>query len=221
MRPNRLLALAGAAVLSACGAGAGTDDGELAALQDFQAVGAELSTVVATYGTAAAALADPAECAPLHAGYADHAGRLAARMREAGEAMERHMASHGSMGPGDTTCGADAVLAELERHRAAACTGPDVDADGQEAARHVATMAALMEHQRVRYEEAGARMGMMGPSGDGTFTCERREDGSFEMDGRPWEPGTSPCDGAQEPAPAPWPMPCGDGVCDGDHPMMR
>lgn len=220
MRLNRFLAVAGAAVVSACGAGTDMDGGDLAALQDYQAVGAELSTVVTAYGTATAALADPAECEALHADYADHAHQLATRMRDSGETMEGHMASRGSVGAGDTTCGADAVLAELERHHGAACTGADVDTDEQEAARHVATMTALMEHQRVRYEEAGARMGMMGPSGGGTFTCERHGDGSFEMDGHHWEPGTVPGDGTPTPEPMPWPMPCGDGTCDGDHHMM-
>lgn len=229
MRLNRFVAVAGTAIVTACGAGTGIDgDADLAALQSYQALGTELSTVVSTYGTSTAAISDPAECDALHADYAGRASELAGRMREAGAAMQGHMASHGSVAAGDMICGADAVHAELERHHAAACTGGDVDADREEAARHVATMTALMEHQRVRYEEAGAGMGMMSESGDDTFTCERHDDGSFMMDGHHWEPGTVPASGEGEPTPtpdpiptpAPWPMPCSDGHCDGDHHMM-
>lgn len=64
---------------------------------------------------------------------------------------------------------------ELDRHASLACASiGDMTPNRTEAARHVEAMTEWADHQRVRSEQMGSRMGMGGMSGDGsTGICQR------------------------------------------------
>jgi hypothetical protein len=216
MRFGRGWVVAAAVAAAGCGA---TGDPQPGAdtFQAYEEVGAAMSEAVVAYAAEAADMPDTATCERVHAGYDGEMARLRERMRDGCGELD------GCEGAGDrlrdqerlrdASCVADAIEAELGVHARDACSSGDPARDEEEAARHVRTMAALMEHQRVRLHEAACADDGTGTSGC-TFVCERTMDGGFHFDGAPWSPGTVPPGGTPDPA-APWPHPCGDGTCDG------
>lgn len=218
MRTIRIAAVVSTLASMACGGGVDGASSDARTLEAYQALGQQMATTVTTYAAETATLADVAACDAAHARYVAAMAGMVARMQQMSAEMDRHMATMGYAGF-DTSCMADAMAAEVERHHAAACTGVDVAADAQEAAAHVAIMEQFMAHQRTRYQDAGSSMGMMSPPDGSTFTCQENADGTFTLGGQGWTPGmpvpgSGTCTGDACDV-APWPMPCGGMMCGG------
>jgi hypothetical protein len=220
MKMIRTMAILGAVAATACGgpSTSPSSTGAQTAASSYQALGQDMATTVAQYQAATATMPDLAACQAVEAGYEARIGPMIDRMMTASAAMDQYMA--GEMGPAaaDMACVAAAMAAELDRHRAVACAAPDVTVDRTEATRHAQTMAGWIDHQRVRYEQMGAAIGMTPPTTDTTWTCTINADGSFTMNGQTWTPPqTPPSTTTPTPSPDPWPMPCGgwDCPCDG------
>lgn len=218
MKTIQFAAVVSALAITACGGGMGSSSNDASTLAAYQALGQQMTTTITVYAADTATLPDVAACDAPRARYEAAMAGKAERMRQMSTEMDQHM---GGMGQGgfDMTCIADAMAAELGRHHAAACTGADVTADEQEAAAHVAIMRGFMEHQRMRYQDAGSSMGMMNPPDGTAFTCEENADGSFTLGGQTWTPGTPvPGSGTCTAASCtgePWPLPCGGTMCGG------
>lgn len=218
MRTIKIAAVVSALAITACGGGTGSSSNDASTFAAYQVLGQQMTTTVTAYAAETATLPDVAACDAAHGRYEAAMEGMVERMRQMSAEMDQHMEGMGQDGF-DMGCVADAMVAELERHHAAACTSADVTADEQEAAAHVATMNQFMEHQRMRYQDAGASMGMMDPPEGTTCTCQENADGSFTLGGEPWTPGTpmpgcgtctgDACGGE------PWPMPCGGMMCGG------
>jgi galactitol-specific phosphotransferase system IIB component len=196
----KFVAVVSTLAIMACGGGMDSSSEVASKLAAYQALGQQVETTVTAYGAETATLADVAACETAHARYEAAMAGMVEPMRQMSAELDQHMDGMGH-GGFDMGCVADALAAEFEHHHAEACTGADVAADEQAAASHVATMDRFVEHQRMRYEDAGTSMGMMGPHDGTTFTCEENADGSFTLGGETWTPGT--------------PVP-GSGTCTGD-----
>jgi hypothetical protein len=77
-------------------------------------------------------------------------------------------------------------MAELDRHKAAACaSATDMAPNKTEAQQHVAAMTQWADHEMSRSAEMGSMMGttMGGMGGGGTTTghCVHNADGSYTM----------------------------------------
>lgn len=212
------LAILAMLTATACGGSMGGSSEAASALAAYQALGRQMSTEIATYAAQATTLPDAAACEAAHARYEAAMPGMVERMRQMSVAMDQHMAGMGR-GDFDMTCTADAMAAELERHHGAACTGAEVTADEQEVAEHVANMGNFMQQQRMRYQNAGASMGMMNPPYGTIFACHENADGSFTFGDETWTPGTpvpgsGTCTGYACVG-EPWPTPCGGMMCGG------
>jgi hypothetical protein len=176
------------AVLSAaCG---GTTSGVSSAeIQAFNAAALGVSTAAASYGTQAATMTSAATCTSAQGAYDPQARPKVVEMQGMGAAMDRSMVSMGSMGhmaDDDIACAANAMMAELDRHRSVACaSGTDMTPNKAEAQQHVATMTLWADHQMVRSNAMGSMMGtgMGGMAGGGITTghCVHNPDGSYTM----------------------------------------
>jgi hypothetical protein len=189
------LSVVAALLALGCGSTAGDGSGAAApSLEAFDALGAELAVAVQSYGADAAAVATGAQCDAVHAGYHAHLAEAARRMGEQSAWMDEHMEGWGcGAESADLSCAHAAMEAELGRHHGVACASGDLATDRDEARHHVEVMAALVEHQRRRTEEAQAGTGMgMHHHEETTFACVHHDDGSFTFDGEPWAPGCEP-----------------------------
>ncbi len=218
MRTIKIGAVVSTLAIMACGGGVGSTSEDAGTLAAYQALGQQMATTVTAYGAETATLPDVAACDAAHDRYEAAMAGMVERMRQISAELDQHMEGMGH-GGFDMGCMADAMAAEVEHHHAEACTGADVAADEQEAASHVATMDRFMEHQRMRYEDAGSSMGMMSPPDGTTFTCQENADGSFTLGGEAWTPGTpvpgsGTCTG-DACGDEPWPMPCEGMMCGG------
>lgn len=175
--PRNSIALSLAMALIACG----SSHMETVDVQSFHSTAQAISIAVTAYGSSAAGTSDGTSCASAESSYEAQVGPLMQHMHGLAGAMDARMSSMGHMASADMTCAADAMTAELGRHRGTAC-GPDLLADKAEAASHVQAMTAWSDHQRIRSEQMGSMMGMatMGPGGT-TGTCQHNPDGSFTM----------------------------------------
>jgi hypothetical protein len=222
MKTIRTMAILGAVAATAC-AGPSTSPSNTAAqtaASSYQALGQDMATAVAQYQATTATMPDLAACQAAEAAYEAKIGPMIDRMKTASAAMDQYMA--GEMGPAaaDMACVAAAMAAEFDRHRAVSCAAPDITVDQTEATLHAVTMAGWVEHQRIRYEQMGAAIGMTPPTTDTTWTCTLNPDGTFTMNGQTWTPPQTPpstTTTTPTPSPYPWPMPCGgwDCPCDG------
>jgi len=184
------------------------------AMRSFGTLGSDMSTTLAAYSTNTTSMADEAACNAAHEAYQPAMAGMIDRMSAMSATMDAHMARYGLASFGsEMTCVADALAAELARHHTIACAAPNVSADRSEAALHVGIMAALLHHQRARYESIGSMMGMMQSPPNATWTCAQSADGTFTIGGAPWTPGTSLGTAGSVDLET-WPMPC-DGSCGG------
>lgn len=166
--------------LAACGGTASTGTGATEAqLAAFQATGQGLANEIQSYSAKLSAPTAPEDCRAAHHQYDAAASPLVGHMQEQSHQMDGHMAGAGGHGMADMACTADAMGAELARHRAAACTSNDPVANQVEALHHAQTMSGWLEHQRVRYEDIAAMSGMMQAHSESTFACQANADGSF------------------------------------------
>jgi hypothetical protein len=172
-----LLALAAAA----CG---GTTSGVTTAdVQRFSATAQSVASAATAYGSQAAGMTDVAACASGESSYDGQVRPMIGQMAGMGPGMDDKMASMGHMSDSDMACGTGAMMAELDRHRAAACASPtDMAPNRAEAQQHVTAMVQWANHERVRAQEMGGMMGMGGMGGSGTTGhCVHNPDGSYSM----------------------------------------
>jgi hypothetical protein len=210
--------------LAACGgssptATTGVSPAAQTAAQDYQAAGTDMSGVIAQHRRDTATMQDASSCQAIEAAYHAKMGPLVDRMNTTSATMDQHMS--GAMGDSvaDMSCAAAAMKTELARHTAAACTQSDIAADRAEAAQHATTMAGLVDHQYVRYEQMGDATGMMPSTAHETWTCQQNADGTFTFGDQPWTPTQTPTTPSPtptttpSPTPTSWPMPCGGSMC--------
>jgi hypothetical protein len=181
---TRYAILALALTLAACG---GSTSGlNTAEIQAFNAAAQGVSTAAVSYGAQAAAMTSPATCANAQASYDSQVRPLVGQMQGMGGDMDGMMGSMGHMDADDMGCGANAMMAELDRHQAAACASTaDMVPNKTEAQQHVATMTQWSGHQMGRSHDLAsmAGMGMGGMMGSGTTTghCVHNADGTYTL----------------------------------------
>lgn len=182
----RGVVLALPAVLAACGGSvSGYDTSQIQALASTaQAV----SGAATTYGEQASAATSVTACSGAQGAYDGQVRPMVGSMQEMGPGMDEMMRSMHGSNDGDVACGANAMMAELDRHRATACgSATDTAANAAEAAHHVATMKQWSSHQAERAQEMGSMMGMSGMmggsggAGSPAGRCVHQADGSYVL----------------------------------------
>jgi hypothetical protein len=173
--------LALALILAACG---GSPSGLNAAeIQSFNSAAQGVSSAAVAYGNQAAAMTSLATCASAQGAYDSQARPLVVQMQGMGPSMDAMMGSMNHMDAEDMACSASAIMAELDRHRIAACASPaDMTPNMTEAGQHVVTMTQWASHEMGRSHDLASMMGMgMGSMGGGTTTgqCVHNADGSY------------------------------------------
>lgn len=181
MARNALVVVA--LLLAACGSSSGPDT---AVIQSFNTASQIVSGAVTAYGVQAAAMTSLASCGDAQGNYDAQARPMVAEMQGMGPMMDSMMGSMGHMDEGDMTCSANAMLAELNRHRAVACASTtDMAPNQAEARQHVASMSRWADHAMNRSRDLGsmAGMGMGGMMGSGTTTgrCVHGTDGTYTL----------------------------------------
>ncbi|MGC3998601.1 MAG: hypothetical protein QM767_14520 [Anaeromyxobacter sp.] len=207
------------AVLVAAGCGSGGGSGATAEqrMAAYQALGQQVSGELTTYAGETASLPDTATCEDAEQRHESAMDGMLTRMEGMSGWMDAHMPA---ATPADLECMVAAMQAQMAYHHTHACTAADPAGQEAEAAGHHCIMSAFMDHQRVRYEQCGEHLGMMGGASGETFTCVDDGDGTFTINGQPWTPGTTPSGVTCEDHPDDWPMPCTDGGmmgCDDHH----
>jgi hypothetical protein len=155
-------------------------------IQAFRGDAQVVSAAATSYGTQAAAMTSITACNTTQGAYDDQVRPMIGRMQGMGTSMDEMMGSMNHMGDGDMECTANAMMAELDRHGAAACaSATDMAPNVAEAQAHVAAMTRWATHQMERAGDMGSMMGMSGmmggAGGTGTATghCVRNSDGSY------------------------------------------
>ena len=210
--------------IAACGGSVPSSSDALSTdLAAYQAVGQNLATTVQGYSVQSGSATSQTACQQVQAQYDHSASPLVDRMHEMSRTMDRHMDGEGSHDLADMECVAQAMEAEMARHRAEACQAADAAGNQVEATHHAATMVGWVEHQRIRYQNLAAMGGMMTAHAESTFTCQANPDGTFtftsggmqthypdpEHQGGLTSPTTCP-------SPNPWPDACHESSCHPD-----
>jgi hypothetical protein len=175
---SRLLVFS-AFVVAACG---GSTAGLTSAdVQRFDTLSLEVGSAATAYGVQAGAMQDGPACASAQGAYDGQVRPMIGTLGGMSGRMDGQMDGMGRMADGDMGCTADAMQAELDRHRGVACVATDVAVDRAEAARHVAAVGQWASHEAARAQEMGSLMGMMGTGGGGSASghCLRNGDGTF------------------------------------------
>ena len=182
---KRMMVAVACGALASCGGGSDGGSGATAAeVQDFRASALAVSASASAYGATAATMPDHATCLADERGYEAQVRPMLDQMSMRSGAMDEQMASMGRAGDADISCGASAMVAELDHHAGLACTATvDMAPNRAEAARHVEAMTAWADHERVRSEQMGSMMGMSGMPGGSTGTCQRNADGTYTFSG--------------------------------------
>ena len=178
MRYSLLLLVVMTAV--ACGSHVSSTD-----VQSFRSDALTVSAAASTYGNQTAQMQSVTNCMSLHQQYDSQVRSVIGRMQSVAPAMDSMMADEQHMSDGDMGCSADAMMAELDAHRSAAClSSTDMTSNVAEAQRHAALMTEWAAHEESRSQELGSLMGMgMGMSGAGTSTgrCQHHADGTYSL----------------------------------------
>jgi hypothetical protein len=166
-------------IAAACGGSSNTRPDAAA----YAALAQNISSAASSYGTAAAATTDVATCQSGHTAYDHQVRPMVEQMQGMSGDMDHEMSMMGRAGDADMTCGANAMMAELDAHAAAACTSTSMTDNHAEAMRHATAMESWATHQHERAEEMG---GMMGTSGMGmgsttAMTCHHGADGTYTL----------------------------------------
>jgi hypothetical protein len=103
-------------------------------------------------------------CRSVHAAYDAQMRPLVAQMILMAREMDDTIVAHGGLSSADIACVAAAMMAELDHHRAIACTYAEVTRDRGEAVRHARAMLSFGSHISERSGE------MQRGIDDGTWT---------------------------------------------------
>ncbi len=173
--------------LTACGGTSGVDSSQV---QAFASTSQAVAASAASYATQATTMTSASSCSGMQAAYDSQVRPKVASLQEMGPSMDEMMGSMNHMADADMQCGANAMMAELDRHRATACASPtDMAPNVAEAQQHASTMIQWADHQSSRAHEMGGMMAMSGmtggSSGSGTTAstghCVHGSDGSFTI----------------------------------------
>ncbi len=173
--------------LAACGGTSGFDSSQV---QAFASTSQAVAASAASYATQASTMTSASSCSSMQGAYDSQVRPMVATMQAMGASMDEMMGSMNHMADADMECGASAMMAELDRHRATACASPaDMGPNVAEARQHAATMTEWADHQTARAHEMGGMMGMSGmmggTSGSGTPSatghCAHGADGGFTI----------------------------------------
>jgi hypothetical protein len=172
--------------LAACGGNMGLDSSQV---QAFATTAQAISTSASGYAAQATTMTSASTCASLQDAYDSQVRPMVGSMQGMAGEMDEMMGSMNHMADGDMQCGAGAMMAELDRHMAAACASPtDMSPNVAEARQHATVMVQWADHQAARAHEMGSMMGMsgmMGGSGTGasswTGHCVHGADGSYTI----------------------------------------
>lgn len=176
------LSAALAVTLAACGGTSTTDSAEI---RTFNSTAQLVSSAATEYGTQASIMTSVATCTGAQDAYDGQVRPMVGRMESMAGSMDAMMGSVHHAGDGDMACSALAMMAELDRHRTAAClSSADMAPNVAEAEQHVAWMNQWASHEMARSHDLGTMMGMtgmMGGSGGGTATghCIHNPDGTY------------------------------------------
>jgi len=173
--------LALALTVAACG---GSTSGlNSAEIQAFNTAAQGASTAAVSYGTQAATMSSPASCTSAQTSYDSQVRPLVGQMQGMGAGMDAMMGSMNHMAAEDMGCGANAMMAELDRHQTVACASTaDMNPNKAEAQQHVTSMTQWAGHQMGRSHDLASMAGMgMDHMGSGTTTghCIHNADGSY------------------------------------------
>jgi hypothetical protein len=177
MLKMRYAFLALSLALAACG---GSSSGITSTeIQSFTSAAQGVSTAAVTYGTQTAAMTSAGACASEHGTYDSHVRPLVGHMQDMGPAMDASMGSQHHAEDEDIACAANAMMAELDRHRTAACASTtDMALNKAEAQHHVASMTQWATHEMGRAHDLGTMMDHTG-SGSTSGHCIHNADGSY------------------------------------------
>lgn len=176
---STLVALVFAA--AACGGSSGSSG---STPQTVDALSRRISAAAAAYGTQASGMTDASACTTDETSYDAQVRPMVEQMQGMMPGMDQSMSSMGHGADADMTCGANAMMAELDRHEGVACSSTtDMGPNKMEAQQHVSAMTQWADHQMVRSDEMGSMMGMggMGSGGMTTGHCVRNGDGTYSM----------------------------------------
>jgi hypothetical protein len=169
----------------ACGGSSGSGNSG-ASPQVMNSLSQSISSSAAAYGAQASEMMDTTVCNNDETTYDSAVRPMIEQMQGMGPQMDQMMSSTGHGSDADMTCAANAMMAELDRHKGVACSSTaDMGPNKSEAQQHVATMTEWADHQMVRSHDMGSTMGMgMGGMGGGGMTtghCVENGDGTFTM----------------------------------------
>ncbi len=118
----------------------------------YQQVALQVQSASGAYGqTMASGVSTVAECQALESWYDGEVRPWVSQMLQTSGAMDRLVSAHD--GSADMGCGADAMMRELDSHRAGACASAVLAVDRAEAARHVQAMLGYTSHATERCGE--------------------------------------------------------------------
>jgi hypothetical protein len=198
---QKIIAVLALAVAACGGASGSSSNGNLAKVEQLNTLAQDVSTTATTYGTQAGGMTDGTTCTGDETTYDGQVRPMIDEMQAMGPAMDQMMGSLGRSGDADMSCAAAAMMAELDRHRAAACASTtDMGPNMTEAQQHVAAMKGWADHQLVRSYDMGTMMGSgtgsgmgggmggggmggggMGGGGMATGHCVRNQDGTYTL----------------------------------------
>ncbi len=146
----------------ACGGRSTSGTADTAAIAAYQGLSADVQSAASAYGAAIDAPAmSTGGCPALHDAYDAQVRPWVSGMVQGAGAMDAYLDAHGGAAYADMSCVANAMRAELDAHRAIACTFTTLADDQAEVARHAGVMTSYAAH-------VSGRCGtMMGGSGGG------------------------------------------------------
>ncbi len=154
--------------IAACGGpsmmpGATQGTADVTAITAYEGLTTHVQSAADSYGAAMGAPGMTlAGCSAVHDAYDAQVRPWLSQMMQASGTMDAYMDAHGGGAYADMGCVANAMLSELDAHRAAACTFATLSDDQAEVTRHVGVMGTYGSHLTAR---CGTMMG--GASGHG------------------------------------------------------
>lgn len=181
------LAVLGAVTAAACGGSSSSSSSAASNARTLNSLSQQVSSAAETYGTQAGMMMDHTACTADESTYDAQVRPMVEQMVSMGPAMDGQMSAMGLSADADMACGAAAMMAELDRHQAAACLSmSDMTPNMAEASMHVTTMTEWSDHQLVRSYAMGSGTGMgMGGMGGGSMStghCVHNGDGTYTLE---------------------------------------
>jgi len=180
------LAVLSALAAAACGGGSSSSSSAASDARTLNSLSQQVASAAGSYGAQAGMMMNHSGCTTDESTYDAQVRPMIDQMVTMGPTMDTQMSGMGHPADADMACGAAAMMAELDRHQAAACASmSDMGPNMTEAAMHVTTMTGWADHQLVRSFAMGSGSGMgMGGMGGGSMStghCVHHADGSYTL----------------------------------------